>query len=330
MNRKLHVILGANLVWLTVLFLARGQSPGAPGTAKRPADSPNSVAMVVDVAGTVTAYTHGASGPAGRMQLLFPGDQLIIDKGGRAKLLIFTDKHLEVATAASVRLGKAGCEPRDHVQTILLPQLRGSEAIDALKSSSGRSAAGFLRGDLPLERAMPVLPSRQTVVVTDRPTFKWSPKTGASSYEFLLLRDGSPRVVWRQSTNKPEFEYPKNVPPLQRPASYRWSISWTDAGGKPHKFESKFSLATAEEAKELQQVAEWDSSHDAAKLLLAAIMYKTYGVNDKAVGALGELTKIVPDDPMVWESYAYLLNLVGRSDDASKATARAESLKAKK
>ena len=322
----LRASLAGGIAWLLISPAMTAEPAAPPNPINKPARLPDSVAMVIDLSGKPTVVTVTGAGPAHRMQLLRPGDQLRAENG-QVKLIFLADKHFEIIKSSRVTIGKLGCEPPDSVQRVKAAEPQNSSALDALRKETGRSAAGFLRGRGVSSKSPPrVTPSKGTVVLTDRPSFAWPAHNMATGYEIVLTADGSRQEVWRRKIATTTLAYPSDAPPLKHGRRYLWRVRHTDRPDDSTTLTSEFSVATQSEAEELKRPAIWGASQQPDKILLAAMTFGIYGANDEALRMFERLTMLAPDDSAIWEHYADFCGLAGRADDARRARERAKSL----
>ncbi len=137
-----------------------------------------------------------------------------------------------------------------------------------------------------------IVSPRKTLVLSERPTFRWNEVPGASSYSVSLM-DGS-ETYWQQEVRGTEIVYPGN-PPLKQGVSYSLVIkSDNDFSSESHldKSELKFNLLDPESAQKIESKIEWISKQGLkpeVEALVSTTLYIEHGLNAKAVKTLEKL-----------------------------------------
>jgi hypothetical protein len=131
----------------------------------------------------------------------------------------------------------------------------------------------------------PVLISpRMTKLLDPRPTLRWTPMNGATSYRVSIMR-GSVEHWAQEVTGVTELKYPEGAPPLVPGVTYKAVISVglrnTGEEGAPNL---GFAVLSQEQARGVREaenkIRELRLSETATKLLIANL-YATWGVNQE-------------------------------------------------
>jgi hypothetical protein len=131
------------------------------------------------------------------------------------------------------------------------------------------------------------------LILSDRPTFRWSRLDGATSYVVEVYDNDFNRVAASSQLRDNSWTAPES---LTRGKTYTWQVKANKDGQQfisPHPTESvaKFRIldrATADELKQAQRI--YAGSH-----LTLGVLYARYGLLDDAVRELGALQKANPD-----------------------------------
>jgi hypothetical protein len=130
---------------------------------------------------------------------------------------------------------------RDHIAKVLLSERLEQPAI--LKKLEGQDAT--LRGSNNAQPFKLTYPSR-TVIVSDRPTLRWEPASGATSYR-VYVNDPTGQEVARSDELRPERTEWTEPKPLMRDRIYTWTVTTVVAGREivspgPSSPEMKFQV----------------------------------------------------------------------------------------
>jgi hypothetical protein len=128
---------------------------------------------------------------------------------------------------------------------------------------------------------------KRVVVTEDRPTFRWAPRAGASSYE-IRISDVNGNPITNSGPLGPEITQWKPGTRLKRGAIFSWGLSAT-VNGEAVAGEARFKLMGWEKLGELDLLKNPPSSH-----LALGLFYLREGV---LVQARRELDLLVKDNP---------------------------------
>ncbi len=164
---------------------------------------------------------------------------------------------------------------RDEIAQVLI-----SGRIDrppVLKELGGQDVA--LRGS---NRGQPfnLISPERTVIVSDRPTFKWESVSGASAYT-VYINDTSGQIVTMSGELRPERREWLASRPLKRGEIYAWTVT-TMVNGKeivspgPNSPEMKFQVLSSSDLEQLNQLKKSRSR------LALAVFYVNIGMLTEA------------------------------------------------
>jgi hypothetical protein len=176
---------------------------------------------------------------------------------------------------------------RDEIASVLLTEQIDPPAI--LKNLAGQQSA--LRGSNTPETFKLMSPTR-TVVVSDRPTFKWENVSGASAYR-VYINDPSGQIAARSDDLPPdrtEWLAPK---PLTRGEIYAWTVTAVVDGKEivapgPSAPEMKFQVLSAANLQQLNRLKR------ARSHLALAVFTVRVGMLDEAEHEFTELSRFNP------------------------------------
>lgn len=137
-----------------------------------------------------------------------------------------------------------------------------------------------------------IVSPRRTLVLSERPTFRWNEVPGASFY-LVSLMDGS-EIYWHEKVSELEIVYPGN-PPLKRGVSYSLVIKSDNNFSSESildKPELKFNLLDLESVQKIESSMEEISRlnlEPEVEALVLTTLYIEHGLNAKAVKTLEKL-----------------------------------------
>ncbi len=303
---------------------------GPVGSAPAADSEAPAVAMVLHVEGDV--FVQHAQEPARHatvMRMLYAADRLRASADGRVTLVFLGDDHLErVKPNAEATVGKTGCAPADSVEKLRSPGADKPALRTGVRTLQGRrgATAVFRSGDLP-KTAPAVTPMFGTTVLSDRPSLTWQAADKATGYRVQLTRAGSYRVLWIVQAAQPHLTYPADQEPLTRGRTYLWRVTAIrEEAPEEQVIDSKFSVSTEAEAKEVSDLAAFAKSSDPADIALAALAYQAYGLYGEAMILYERLAGIAPASPELLMTLGAYYDRAGRPADATRAWDRAREL----
>jgi len=292
-------------------------------------NAPAPVAMVLTTKGTVTLQREpDKSGPLRAMDLLRPGDQLNAGADSEATVVFLADGRRERLKAkAKATVGDKACMPAESVQKLENAPLTAAN-LQSLRdlAASGRAGVGVLRGENPTEPLL-VTPLYGATTVTDRPLFRWPAVDKAQSYRVEVLSGDGQRVLWRATTKEPTLSYPEKEAVLRRGTKVVWRVAARLSEDKEDRVvDSKFSVATKEEADELAGLKKLADSDDPVSWLLAATTYEAHGVYGAALRLYEKLAEKFPREGNYQVALASYYERAGQPDKAKAAREKAKQL----
>jgi hypothetical protein len=181
--------------------------------------------------------------------------------------------------------------PLDHRRRVE-DALRAGRAEPPVLAAELRSGREALMGD-PRPPSFAVTAPVGIFIISDRPTFRWTPLTAAERYT-VLVTDAEMRPVKRSPPLTGTSWTPND--PLPRAATYSWQVTASRGGEDvaaapaPPEPQARFHVVDAETASVLQRAAtERPDAH-----LLRGILYTQAGLLDEA---RRELEAVGPGDP---------------------------------
>jgi hypothetical protein len=260
---------------------------------------------------------------AGAMQSLPANSRVQVGAGSRAVVVLLKDGSRYVLGAGSVA-SIAG----DSLKTLSgpaagrLPSLKLQQAkiLQGSRVAYGRSASMVVRGMEKIE--LQTLASGATLQA--RPTFKWSPLAGATSYKIRLWDDNDQQILEREATTS-EVTYPADAPPLKSGVEYLWRVT-TVIGDNLFKQEGSFHVLSAEQRQSLQSeldaLKEADKPEDAEESDLNAVLkaevLAKYDLLDDAVAIYEQLAVKNPQSTAIHRALAGLLAEQNRMESSKR------------
>lgn len=180
---------------------------------------------------------------------------------------------------------------RDSIARVLLSERIERPAV--LKELGGQE--GALRGSkntTPFKLTSPL----RTVIVTDRPTFKWEKASGASSYK-VYVNDPAGHEVARSEDLPPERAEWISAKPLKRDEIYVWTVVALVDGKEvvspgPSSPEMKFQVLSISSLQELNQLKK------ARSHLALGVFYARVGLLAEAEAEFRHLLQMNPQSKL--------------------------------
>lgn len=225
------------------------------------------VAMVTDLQGRVAPQGQGAA-PA-ILASLEGGATLEVAEGASLVVVYFeSGREFAFKGPATVRFDAAqpavllGAKPES--RDPLMGKLAGAGKI---KPVGKVQAAVVMRGTNP-KALIKLEAGAGTRVLEARPTFAWQAPDKAASYDFELS-DESGRLLLETKVNGTSFTLPASVK-LVEGATYTWIVGATFADGKRYQNAAEFTVAPAEQRREIESVRPGADAPIADKVTFAA------------------------------------------------------------
>jgi len=135
-----------------------------------------------------------------------------------------------------------------------------------------------------------------TVVISDRPIFRWQPLPGAVQYRVFVFDSDFKRVAASPTLVKPEWTA---QPPLERGRVYTWQVEALKDGTevlspRPPAPEARFQVMEKPKVEELTRSVQAYSD----SLLISAILYANAGALEEAERELKRLEELNPQSPV--------------------------------
>jgi hypothetical protein len=182
-----------------------------------------------------------------------------------------------------------------------LPKEMRAMVVEALRDGSlpEAEALGFLRsGKSALlgrqgASSFKVISPRATLVRSDRPTFRWEPKTGARAYELVVFTEDLTRMADVRVSNVTEAALKT---PLPRGQTYLWQVAAITREGRevapaPPEPEARFRVLSAPESEALEKSLAAAGNSD----LVASVLLARAGLRDEAETRLARLAAANPN-----------------------------------
>ncbi len=294
------------------------------------ADRVEPVAMVLRSGKEATVQRDkSAARPLREMDLLQEGDELVADKEGVTLVLLGTGKSERLPPGKKARIGKDGCLPKG-VAELLKRKVRKAN-LNGLRelAMNTRGGIGVIRreiGELPPHG---ITPPNTATVVSDRPTFSWPAVAGAVRYEVEVfsIMGHERKQLWSASTTETQLKYPAKKA-LPDGMSYRWYVKAVMKDGSSSKVVSNaaFSVLDADLRPAIESLKTMAESTNPDDWLLAAAIYESHGVYQRALPLYEKLAKERPELGNVQRTLAIYFKRLGMKEKADAARKRAEKL----
>jgi len=162
-----------------------------------------------------------------------------------------------------------------------------SKTINELRDSSAPTMGGSVGG------ALALVGPAGAVVASRRPTFRWRPLKGATSYQITIT---DPAAGYKEVVSSPQLQGRKWTAdrPLERGRVYTWQITARAGDGEVKSTEAKFKVLDPAAAIELARV----SRIYAGRRLALGLLYAEAGLLDDAERELKALVVANPQSPI--------------------------------
>jgi hypothetical protein len=272
-----------------LLSLAMLDEPKARPKAPRP------VAMVLAVEGTVRVTPKGEKErKVAAEDLLYAGDTIAVRADGSASIAVLgLGLRQTLKGGGTATLGPKGCEASPAVESKGMPPAV-ARTMKGVRPAAGdsRKAGMPMRGAAPQPSA-PIAPIDGATVDALRPELAWRGREGVTSYR-VTLTDAAGQALWKAETTGPRLAPDDDRPELRRGEVYTWKVA--DPTGR-EVASGHFTVADAEESRQLAELKPLASSKDPADLLAAAMSYDRLHCSAEALACYEALVKLAPDDP---------------------------------
>jgi hypothetical protein len=313
---------------LVPLVLAAADPPAVP------------VAMVLKADGPITLVRGGKNSVLEGACLLLPGDRIEPGANVEAVVVFFHDGHREKLKAKAVAVvGARQCQGPDVEREAVaitppLPRMRQLEEHLKGLNQAGQAHAGTTGRNPALGAAPRVSPIDNARVVTDHPTLSWKERPGARAYQITLSgsKVGKPEVqLWTVTSAGTRLPYPEDKMCLDWGATYRWRVVALLDGNKTEEVaRSTFFTPGQPLWPDLPRLELLSQSEDPADWLLAAALYESLGVHDRALGLWEKLAGKFPQAVTYQQVLANYYDSAGRPADADRARQQAKDIQKKR
>jgi hypothetical protein len=290
-----------SLLLLTVLVAPPDEKPKA-----RPA------VMLLDLKGKAEIRPVEGNPRAAEVgDLLYPDEVLAVPADASATVAILGAGAREtIRPGTEAKIGPKGCTPPASVLARKEQPRAVASTMRGLKPSAddGRKAGVGFRSKS--EDAGAITPIHGATVTSDRPALSWPAAEKVTIYRVRMI-SGAGRELWRAETKEPRLDFPGDKPPLQEGYPFRWEVTDQDyrkvAAGE-------FSVATASERTQIDELKALTASGDAADRYSAALAYRRLAAFAEAIAVLEGLNRDVPDE----HEYRRMLEDLRRTAGLSK------------
>lgn len=290
-------------------------------STRRIAVAQTDVAIITQLGGSVQLRRGGNTLPIRQTTLLNAGDVVRAGDDGRAVI------YQAYAIVTRIRAGQSRTisrlsppAPRNAVKPEEFARLK-RHYLNAKQRRAEPSPATMGGPD---EAVLTLLEPRDSVVLKRRPTFTWTPVSGATSY-VINVYDHNEETVWTANTTKAHVTYPKKLPPLA-PGNYKWEVTvriGTRTTDNPALYDATaFTVVSAERVTEIESNlrsarASVRADAGAANLIYISALIEHKLLPQAAAELKRELVR-APQDQTLWElvmeTYSQMKLWGGRED----------------
>lgn len=257
------------------------------------AESP---AMVTDLQGKAS-IEGGARRTEVSILSPLPGNTRLILAAKARLVLVYlkSGQEYELAGPGSYRIGPAAPEPLEGAKPATqrtLSAAYGAGRID----TAGKAQAGLVMRSVFI-RPIALIEPAGSLVLADRPTFRWEAVPGAARYRFEL-DDDSGALVAEAATDGPSFTLPEGIS-LKEGIVYSWGVE-TKTGNQKHSAWGQFALIGKAERQRLERLRPAADAPFSERVLYAAELERL-GLKDDARPLWKSLAGERPDDARLRE-----------------------------
>lgn len=257
------------------------------------ADSP---AMVTDLQGKASLGDGAKRGEIGILASLPGGAKLTLaDKARLVLVYLKSGQEYELTGPGSYRVGPAAPQPLEGAKPAkqrALPGAYGTARIDTV----GKAQAGLVMRSVFIHPITLTQPAG-SLIMADRPTFRWEAVPGAARYRFEL-DDDTGAVVVEASPDTPSFALPEGVS-LKEGIVYNWGVE-TKTGNQKHSGWGQFALLAKAERQRLERLRPAAEAPFSERVLYAAELERL-GLKDDARPLWKALAAERPEDTRLKE-----------------------------
>lgn len=283
------------------------------------------IALITGIKGNVMVKKEGKSEfvKAKWGTQLFNGDQIRTEPGSEATLSFSEGYILVLDPGSKMTLSGNGSSPSKEtgnykkLSAAMMMDISSLTSREASKKDI--SALAGLRGIDVKEPVDLTFPSN-TYVMTDRPTFEWTPKEDFDNYVINLYN--SKGLVWSKRVTGNTLKFPENESALDFGETYFWNIEGEALLDNKKSSNFKFSVLSNDKSQEVKNQEAlirmtFDSESDSSSLhSFLGAYYISQGLLDDAIREFETISKINPEAPLPHEILGSLYSDVGNKDKA--------------
>lgn len=253
------------------------------------AHAANEPAMVADVQGQVS------TGKGGRLEILafLPADTRLSLAPQAKVVLVYpaSSREYELAGPGDYQVGKAAPEALRGAKPATERVLGTVYGVRRINTASKAQAGMVMRSVMPpsYRLSIQLLEPSGSLVMNERPVFRWEDMPGGGRYRFVLSDDQG-KIVAAGNVKGSSFVLPKGVT-LKEKTAYSWSVEARDGTEGSHQF----TLIGKDERQRLEQLRPAADAPFAQRLLYAAEL-EGLGLRDEAKPLWKTLAAERPED----------------------------------
>jgi len=293
----------------------------APDRTRRIAVAQTDVAMITQLGGSVQLRRGGKTRPIRQTTLLNAGDVVRAGDDGRAVIYQAYAPVTRIGAGQSRTISRLSPPaPRNALKPEEFARLK-RHYLNAKQRRAEPSPATMGGPD---EAVLTLLEPRNSVVLKRRPTFTWTPVSGATNY-LINVYDHHEKTVWTANTTEALVTYPEELSPLA-PGNYKWEVT-VQIGARttdnPALYDATaFTVVSAERAAEIESSlasarASAPADDGAANLIYISALIE-HKLLPQAAAELKRGLERAPRDQTLWElvmeTYAQMKLWGGRED----------------
>lgn len=291
--------------------------------AAAPDHRPDPIAVIVRVAGAVQLQRADAPAPVAATvgASLQAGDRVLVERDGRAALLLRTGRKLTVTEPIVVQ------EPDEAEQAGTFSRaIRTLTEVATTDAGEHPNRQGMIR-PVPGEPA-PIAPRNGIRVLDVRPTFVWFDLPDTERYRIQIRRADGGRPLRYEAGSDTTWTLPASAPPLVPGARYEWTVGPAGSGrvAPLQRFEVIGGTDYDALARALRQLDDAGLAPDGDGRFLAALAYREAGLFYEAERVLDELAEAGDAaGPRFHRLRGEVYDALGRLEAAGRAFGRADA-----
>lgn len=278
-----------------------------PARLHRSVRAQTEVALIAQLGGkggSVQLRRGGTTQPVRQATLLDIGDEIRVGDSGRA-VIYQAYAPVDRIAAGQSRTIKKLSEPAS--QNALKPEAFSRLMRHYLNARKRKADPSPATMGGPEEEVLTLLEPRNSVVTEGRPTFTWTPVSGATSY-VVNVYDHKEEIIWTAKTFGTRACYPADRPPLV-PGDYKWDVTaqvGTRTTDNPALYDATaFTVVSAERAAQIESDLASARATTPADQSGANLVYLSALIEHRrlpqAAAELKRALERAPDDQTLWE-----------------------------